>query len=54
MIEVELWCEMGDMLEDEVVGEWLEVYDMLLEGGVMVGVLLLEWDGVVLRGDIIC
>lgn len=37
--EAELWREDGDRPAEEAVGEWPEVYDRLLEGGVTAGVL---------------
>lgn len=35
---VELWRDWGDSPDDEGLGEWPEVYDMELEGGVTAGV----------------
>lgn len=43
-----LWCDCGDMLDEEGLGDWLEVYDRVLDGGVMVGVLVEE---MVVSGD---
>jgi hypothetical protein len=48
--EVELWREDGDRPADEAVGEWPDVYDMLLDGGVTAGVPPAEWVGA-LSGD---
>jgi hypothetical protein len=35
---VEPWRDWGDIPEDDGLGEWPEVYDMELEGGVTAGV----------------
>lgn len=35
---VELWRDWGDIPEDDGLGEWPEVYDMELDGGVTAGV----------------
>jgi len=42
--------EVGDMPAEEALGEWPDVYDMLLEGGVTAGVPPVEWVGAV-SGD---
>jgi len=52
--EVELWREVGDMLEDEADGEWLEGYDIVADGGVAPGVPLADWLVAALKGDGIC
>lgn len=43
-----LWRDCGDMPEEEGLGDWPEVYDKALDGGVTAGVPVEE---IAVRGD---